>query len=90
MIPGSDRCHDVFLGVTFIFRLYDFIEAVVLRSIVLRYAGASIATHVFLSFFFLFIGYVAFSEYFCAIAVSSLYGEHVLRFFPSGWYFSTL
>ena len=42
------------------FRLYAFVEAAALRSIVLRYAGAPIATRVSFSFF----GDVAFSEYF--------------------------
>ena len=48
-----------FSGVTFVlfcfvFRLYAFVEAAALRSIVLRYAGVPIATRVsfFLSFFF--------------------------------------
>ena len=60
------RCHDVFLWcyVCFVllrFRLYAFVEAAALRSpIVLRYAGAPIATRVSFSFF----GDVAFSEYF--------------------------
>ena len=42
------------------FRLYAFVEVAALRSIVLRYAGASIATRVF----FFFFGDVVFSEYF--------------------------
>ena len=47
-----------FSGVTFVllcfvFRLYAFVEAAALRSVVLRYAGASIATRV--SFFFHFV-----------------------------------
>ena len=65
------------------FRLYAFIEAAALRSIVLRYAGAPIATRVsfFFSFFFL-VGDVTLFEYFCAIImVFSLYGEYVVRFF---------
>ena len=46
------RCKDVFLWcylcfVLLRFRLYTFVEAAALRSIVLRYAGAPIATHVF-------------------------------------------
>ena len=50
------RCHDVFLWcylcfVLFRFRLYAFVEAAALRSTVLRYAGAPIATH---TCFFLF------------------------------------
>ena len=68
------RYHGFFFsGVTFVlfcfvFRLYDFVEAAALRSIVLRYAGVPIATHthVFLFFFpyFFLLGDVAFSEYF--------------------------
>ena len=59
------RYHDVFLWcyVCFVllrFRLYAFVGAATLRSIVLRYASAPIATHVSFSFF----GDVAFSEYF--------------------------
>ena len=74
------RCHDVFLWcyVCFVllrFRLYAFVEAAVLRSIVLRYAGATIATRVSFSFF----GYVAFSELFCTISAFSLDGEYVVR-----------
>ena len=54
------RCHDVFLWcyVCFVllrFRLYAFTEAKVLRSIVLRYVGAPIATRVFFLLFLLFI-----------------------------------
>ena len=50
------RCHDVFLWcylcfVLLRFRLYVFVEAAALRSTVLRYAGAPIATH---TCFFLF------------------------------------
>ena len=49
------RCHDVFLcySVVFVllrFRLYAFVETAALRSIVLRYAGAPIATRVSFSF----------------------------------------
>ena len=60
------RCHDVFLWcyvcfVLLCFRLYAFVEVAALRSTVLRYASATIATRVF---FFFFFGDVAFSEYF--------------------------
>ena len=41
-----------------------FVEATAFRSNVLRYAGASIATRVSFFLFLLFIGDVAFSEYF--------------------------
>ena len=51
----------------FVFRLYAFVEAAALRSIVLRYAGVPIATRVSFFFFFLFLfclfGDAAFSEY---------------------------
>ena len=36
---------------------------------------------------FCFFGDFAFSEYFCTIAVPSLCGECVVRFFSSGWCF---
>ena len=62
-----------FSGVTFVlfcfvFRLYGFVEAAALRSIVLRYAGVPIATRASFFYFFLFsvyleMMYVAFSEY---------------------------
>ena len=77
------RCHDVFLWcyVCFVllrFRLYAFVEAAALRSIVLRYASAPIATRV--SFYF--FGDFAFSEnVFCTISAFSLYGEYVVRSF---------
>ena len=68
------RCHGVFslvlrlfLKKNHVFRLYAFVEAAALRSIILRYAGVPIATRVsfFLSFFILILfGGVAFSEYF--------------------------
>ena len=54
-------CHDVFLWcsvcfVLFCFRSYAFVEAAALRSSVLRYAGAPIATRV--SFFFSFLLFI--------------------------------
>ena len=57
-----------FSGVTFVFvllrfRLNAFVEAAALRSTVLRYAGAPIATRVFFLFSFCLFGDVAFSEY---------------------------
>ena len=83
-----------FSGVTFVlfrFRLYTYVEAATLRSIALRYSGAPTATRVsfffpFFLFSFCFFGDVAFSEYFCAIAILFLYGGYVARFFffPSG------
>ena len=81
-----------FSGVTFVlfcfvFRLYAFVEAAALRSIVLRYAGVPIVTHVSFFYFFLFFclfGHVAFSEYFFRF----LFVWRVRRtFFPSAWYF---
>ena len=80
------RCHDVFLwcyvcSVLLRFRLYAFVEAAAFRSIVLRYAGAPIATRVSFFLFFVCFGDVAFSEYFCTISAFSLYGEY------TGWIF---
>ena len=82
------RCHDVdlwcyvcfvlfcFALFCFVFRLHAFVEAAAPRSIVLRYAGALIATRV--SFFFPFV-YLEMSLFlsilFCTIAAFSLYGE---------------
>ena len=60
-------CHDVFLWcyVCFVllrFRLYAFVEAEALRSIILRYAGAPIATpRVAFFLFFLFVYYLEMS-----------------------------
>ena len=79
-------------------RLIAFIEAAAPRSIVFRYACAPTATRSYLAtvcvlfFLFLFlsffrsVGDVAFSEYFCTIAVFSSYGEYVVPFFslPAG------
>ena len=78
----------------FVFRLYAFVEAAALRSIVLRYAGVPIATLV--SFFFLFFVVVVYLEMslfpsiFCNIFAFSLYGEYVVRFFLPDDVFSTL
>ena len=57
------------------FRLYAFLEAAALRSIVLRYnyAGVSIATRVFCFFSFCLFGDVVFSEYFFVLFPLSLY-----------------
>ena len=63
------------------FRLYAFVEAATLRSIVLRYAGAPIATRVF----FFFYEMSLFPSIFCTISAFSLYGEYVVRsFLPDG------
>ena len=86
------RCHHVFLWgcVCFVllrFRLYAFVEAAALRSIVHRYAGAPIATRAFLSsfFFLLFIWRCRFFRvFFVPLPFSLLYGEYVVRpFFPN-------
>ena len=67
------------------FRLYTFVEAATLRSIVLRYAGAPIATRVSFIFPFIFLEMSLFPSIFCTIAVFSLYGEYVVRsFLPDG------
>ena len=67
-----------FFGVTFVFvllrfRLYAFVEAATLRSIVLRYAGAPIATRVsfFVFPFFVYLEMSLFPRIFCTIC-----GEH--------------
>ena len=83
-----------FSGVTlvlfcFVFVFYAFIKAAALRSIVLRYAGAPIATRVLFLSFCLF-GDAAFSEY-CLYHCRFLFQWRVRRtFFPSGWCISTL
>ena len=62
----------------FVFRLYAFVEAAALRSIVLRYAGVPIATRV--SFFncfrfiFVYLEMSLFPGIFCTISAFSLYG----------------
>ena len=68
------------------FCLYAFVEAAALHSIVLRYAGAPIATRI--SFFLFPFVYLEMSLFpsifctnFCTIAVFSLYGEYVVRSF---------
>ena len=85
------RCHDVFLWcyVCFIllrFRLYALVEAAPLRSIVLRYVGAPIATRVSSFFSFCLFGDVAFSEYFLYHS-RVLFGEYVVRSFLSNGVF---
>ena len=97
------RCHDVFFWCYACFVLlrcpfYDFVQAEVIRSIVLRYASASIATRVsfFLVFLpFLFIWRCRFFRVFYKILVlyhfRFLFVWRVRRtFFPSEWCFSTL
>ena len=94
------RYHDVFLCcyVCFDFASFSslcaFVEAATLRSIVLRYAGAPIATRV--SFFFNIIsllcsfGDVAFSEYFLYRCRFLFEWRAHRTFFPSELCFSTL
>ena len=66
------------------FRLYAFVEAAALRSIVLRYAGAPIATHTYMSLF-LFLEVSLFPSISCIISAFFLYGEYVVRFLlPNG------
>ena len=81
-----------FSGVTFVLFcpvfvfMLKFAEAAALRSIVIRYAGAPIATRV--SFFspFVYLGMSLFPSFFCTIVASfSLYGDYVVRFpLPNG------
>ena len=96
------RCHGVFLWcyVCFLllrFRLYAFVEAAVLRSIVLRYAGVPIATRVsfFVFFFFSFVYLeislfpimVFFLYHFRFLFVWTIEYHYRRTFFPSGWCF---
>ena len=66
------------------FHLYAFVEAAALRSIVLRYAGAPIATRVF----FGGGGDSLFPGIFCTIFSLSLCMEST-SYVPSEWCFST-
>ena len=95
------RCQNVFLWcylcfVLLRFYLYAFVEAAALRSIVLRYAGAPIATRVSFFFSFVYLEMSLFLSIFCTIAVFSLYIEstsYVLSFrmvfylVTTGWSF---
>ena len=65
------------------FRLYAFVEAAALRSNVLRYAGAPIATRVssFLFFPFVYLEMLFFPSIFCTFSAFSLYEEYVVRSF---------
>ena len=62
----------------FAFRLYAFVEAAALCSIVLRYAGVPIATRVsffyFFRFIFVYLEMSLFPSIFCTISAFSLYG----------------
>ena len=76
-----------------VFRLYVFVEAAALRSIVLRYAGFPIATRVsfFLLFFFLNWRCRFFRVFFVPFLLSLCMDYRVRRtFFPSGWCFFDL
>ena len=73
----------------FRFRLYALVEDAALRSIVLRYACAPIATRV-LSFFPCLFGDVAFSGYFLYHFRFLFVWRVRSTFFPSEWCFSTL
>ena len=89
------RCHDVFLWcyvsfLLFLFGLYACVEAAALRSIVLRYAGAPIATRVSFFFSFCLFGDVGFFEYFLYHGRFLFVWGVRLTLFPSGWCFSTL
>ena len=74
----------------FVFRLYAFVEAAALRSIVLRYAGVLIATRVSFSFFFFFLfclfGDVAFPSIFplslCMESTSYVLSFRMVFFLP--------
>ena len=63
------------------FRLYAFVEAAALLSIVLRYAGTPMVTRVD----FCLLGMSLFPSFFCTISAFSLYGEYIVRsFLPNG------
>ena len=69
----------------FVFRLYALVEVAALRSIVLRYAGAPIATRVSFFFPFVYLETSLFPNMFCTISAFSLCGEYVVRsFLPNG------
>ena len=77
-----------FSGVTFLlfwlrFRFYAFVEAAALRPVVLRYAGAPIATYDLYIYLLFLFGDGAFSEYFFVLFPLSLRMEstsYVLSF----------
>ena len=77
-----------FSGVTFVSFCFDFVSMLSLkpRSFV---QSAPICRRpdsqtCFFLFFFVYVGDVAFFEYFCTISAFSLYGEYVVRsFFPN-------
>ena len=65
-------CMYVSSSYIFVFRLYPFVEAAALRSIVRRYAGVLIATRLF--------GDVAFSEYFFTPSLCMESTSYVISF----------
>ena len=80
------------------FRLYAFVEAAALRSIVLRYAGASIATCVSFSFFFFIWRCCIFRVFFvplpfslCMESTSYVLSFMMVFFYlvTTGWIFDT-
>ena len=80
------ECHGVFFWcyvciVLFRFRLYAFIEAAAFRSIVLRYAGAPIATRDFFFFFLLIIWKYRFFRVFL-VPLPFFFVWRVCRTFP--------
>ena len=91
------RCHDVFLWcyVCFVllrFRLYAFVEAAALRSIVLRYAGAPIATRFFVFFWrrhFFRVFFVPFPLSLCMESTSYVLSFRMVFFYlvATGWIF---
>ena len=75
-----------FVLVCFVFRLYAFVEAAALRSIVLRYAGVPIATRFFLFLFFFLLEMSLFPS--VLYHFRFLFVWRVRRtFFSSGWCF---
>ena len=73
-----------FASLCFVFRLYALVEAVALRSIALRYAGAPIATRTFV-----FLEMSLFPSIVCTISASLLYGEYVVcSFLPNDVFLS--
>ena len=60
----------------FVFRRYVFVETAALSSIVLRYAGASVATRAPFFFSFIYLEMSLFPSIFCTVSAFSLYGEY--------------
>ena len=88
------RCHDVLLWcyVYFVllrFRLYAFVEAAALSSIVLRYAGAPLATVFFLDVSFSRVFFVPFPLSLCMESTSYVLFFRMVFFYlvTTGWIF---